>query len=224
MATEIGRNLTAKKLYELLKEDIIQLRLEPGLSISEKGISEKYNVSRTPVREAFLLLSQEGLLDIYPQKGTFVSLIDLSAVEEARFLREHMERAIIKLACTTNFPEEKLISLEMNVKVQQLCIKKKDYIEAFKADEEFHKTIFEGCNKLRTWNTICQVEMDFQRIRMLTLTSNLKVDDITSQHIVLIDSIKNKKPEVADEIMKNHLTMINFNLNKIKETYPKYFK
>lgn len=224
MAIEIGRNLTGKKLYELLKEDIIQLRLEPGLNISEKGISEKYSVSRTPVREAFLLLSQEGLLDIYPQKGTFVSLIDLSQVEEARFLREHMERAIIKLACTTNFPEEKLISLEMNVKLQKMCIKNKDYIKAFNADEEFHKTLFEGCNKLRTWNTICQVEMDFQRIRMLTLTSNLKVDDITSQHIIIIDSIKNKTPDLADKIMKNHLTMINYNLKEIRETYPKYFK
>ncbi|WP_234121581.1 GntR family transcriptional regulator [Clostridium hydrogenum] len=224
MNIETGRNLTGKKLYELLKEDIIQLHLEPGLNISEKGISEKYNVSRTPVREAFLLLSKDELLDIYPQKGTFVALIDLSKVEEARFLREHMERAIIKLACTTDFPEEKLLILEMNIKIQQMCIKKKDYIEAFKADENFHKTIFEGCNKLRTWNTICQLEMDFQRIRVLTLTSNLKVDDITSQHILLIDAIKNKKTDVADEIMKNHLTMINYNLNKIKETYPKYFK
>ncbi|MCD2345494.1 GntR family transcriptional regulator [Clostridium guangxiense] len=224
MIFETGKKLTSKKLYQILKEEIIKLNLKPGLSISEKGISEKFDVSRTPVREAFLLLSQEGLLDIYPQKGTFVSLIDLSQVEEARFLREHMERAVVKLACTTDFSEKKLISLEMSVKVQKMCIKNKDYIGAFKADEDFHRTIFEGCNKLRTWNTICQVEMDFQRIRMLTLASNLKVDDITSQHSALIDLIKNKKPEAADEIMKNHLTMVNYNLKKIKENYPEYFK
>lgn len=223
MAFETGKNLTGKKLYQILKEDIIQLHLKPGLSISEKGISEKFNISRTPVREAFLLLSQEGLLDIYPQKGTFVSLIDLGEVEEARFLREHIERAVVRLACK-QFPEEKFIALEMNLKMQKISIEKSDYTKAFKLDEQFHKTIFEGCNKERTWNTICQVEMDFQRIRMLTLSSNLKVDDVYFQHKTIMEAIKNKKPEDADEIMKNHLNMVNYNLKDVKKRYPQYFK
>ncbi|MBV4438318.1 GntR family transcriptional regulator [Clostridium tyrobutyricum] len=223
MAFETGKNLTSKKLYHILKKDIIQLHLEPGLSISEKGISEKFNISRTPVREAFLLLSQEGLLDIYPQKGTFVSLIDLNAVEEARFLREHMERAVVRLACK-HFPEEKIIELEMNLKMQKLYIKNEDPIKVFKLDEEFHKTIFEGCNKARTWNTICQVEVDFQRIRMLTLSSNLKVDDVYFQHKIIVDAIKNEKPDEADKAMKNHLIKVNYDLNDIKKRYPGYFK
>ncbi|CAB1246717.1 GntR family transcriptional regulator [Clostridium sp. MT-14] len=223
MTLVTGKNLTSKKLYQILKEDIIHLDLKPGLSISEKGISEKFNISRTPVREAFLLLSQEGLLDIYPQKGTFVSLIDLDAVEEARFLREHVERAVVRLACK-QFPEEKLIFLKMNLEMQKMSIKKNDYTRAFKLDEQFHKTIFEGCNKERTWDTICQVEMDFQRIRVLTLSSNLKIDDVYSQHKIIIEAIKNEKPEKADEIMKNHLTMVNYNLKDVKERYPQYFK
>lgn len=111
MVLETGKRLTSKKLYQILKEEIIKLHLEPGLNISEKGISEKFNISRTPVREAFLLLSQDGLLDIYPQKGTFVSLIDLDAVEEARFLRECVERAVVKLACK-KFPQEKMFFLK----------------------------------------------------------------------------------------------------------------
>lgn len=223
MKLETGKKLTGKKLYQILKEEIIKLNLEPGLSISEKGISEKFDVSRTPVREAFLLLSQEGLLDIYPQKGTFVSLIDLDAVEEARFLREHIERAVVRLACE-NFPQEKIFFLEMNLRVQKMCMEKNDYRGYFQADEEFHKTIFEGCNKQRTWDTICQVEADFQRIRILTLSSNLKVDDVYSQHIVIINSIKDKDPEIADKVMENHLTMVKYNLNELKKKYHEYFK
>lgn len=223
MKIETGKKLTGKKLYQILKEEIINLNLEPGLSISEKGISEKFDVSRTPVREAFLLLSQEGLLDIYPQKGTFVSLIDLDAVEEARFLREHIERAVVRRACE-KFPQEKIFFLEMNLRVQKMCMEKNDYRGYFQADEEFHKTIFEGCNKQRTWDTICQVEADFQRIRMLTLSSNLKVDDVYSQHIVIINSIKDKNPEIADKVMENHLTMVKYNLNELKKKYHEYFK
>lgn len=223
MVLETGKKLTSKKLYQILKEEIIKLHLEPGLSISEKGISEKFDVSRTPVREAFLLLSQDGLVNIYPQKGTFVSLIDLEAVEEARFLREHVERAVVSLACKS-FPQEKIFFLEMNLKVQKMCMEKNDYRGFFQADEEFHKTIFEGCNKKRTWDTICQVEADFQRIRILSLSSNLNVDDVYSQHIVIINAMKDKKTEVADKIMKKHLTMVNFNLIKLKEKYHEYFK
>lgn len=222
MAFQIGKNLTSKKLYHILKEDIVQLHLEPGLSISEKGISEKFSISRTPVREAFLLLSKEGLLDIYPQKGTFVSLIDLNSVEEARFLREHMERAVVKLACN-EFPEEKIIALEMNLKMQELYIGSKDFIKVFKLDEEFHKTIFEGCRKSRTWNTICQVEVDFQRIRMLTLWSNLNVNDVYLQHKIIIEAIKNKDSNKADEVMKNHLMKVNYDLDDVKKRYPQYF-
>lgn len=223
MVLETGRKLTSKKLYQILKEEIIELNLEPGLSISEKGISEKFDVSRTPVREAFLLLSQDGLVNIYPQKGTFVSLIDLDVVEEARFLREHVERAVVRLACKS-FPKEKIFFLEMNLKVQKMCMEKNDYRNFFQADEEFHKTIFEGCNKKRTWDTICQVEADFQRIRILSLSSNLKIDDVYSQHIVIINAIKDKKPEIADKVMKSHLTMVNYNMNELKEKYPNYFK
>lgn len=223
MVLETGKKLTSKKLYQILKEEIIKLHLEPGLSISEKGISEKFDVSRTPVREAFLLLSQDGLVNIYPQKGTFVSLIDLEAVEEARFLREHVERAVVSLACKS-FPQEKIFFLEMNLKVQKMCMEKNDYRGFFQADEEFHKTIFEGCNKKRTWDTICQVEADFQRIRILSLSSNLNVDDVYSQHILIINAMKDKKTEVADKIMKKHLTMVNFNLIKLKEKYHEYFK
>lgn len=223
MVLETGKRLTSKKLYQILKEEIIKLHLEPGLNISEKGISEKFNISRTPVREAFLLLSQDGLLDIYPQKGTFVSLIDLDAVEEARFLRECVERAVVKLACK-KFPQEKMFFLEMNFKVEKMCMDKNDYTGFFQADEEFHKAIFEGCNKKRTWDTICQVEADFQRIRVLSLSLKLKLDDVYSQHLIIMDAIKNKKPEIADKIMKEHLTMVNFDSIKLKEKYREYFK
>src|SRR5471030_2430341 len=90
MILEISKDSTSRRIYNLLRQEIINLNLAPGLNISEKDISEKFKVSRTPVREAFVRLSKEGLLNIYPQKGSFVSLIDLSSVEEARFMREHL--------------------------------------------------------------------------------------------------------------------------------------
>lgn len=133
-------------VYRSLKNQILLLELPPGTGISEKEISLKFSVSRTPVREAFVRLAQEGLLAVYPQRGTVVSLIDSELVEEARFMREHLERAVIREACNT-FQARKLIDLKANLDKQKLCIEDQDYKEMFMLDEEFHHVIFMGCNK-----------------------------------------------------------------------------
>ena len=223
MILEISKDSTSRRIYNLLRQEIINLNLAPGLNISEKDISEKFKVSRTPVREAFVRLSQEGLLNIYPQKGSFVSLIDLSSVEEARFMREHLERAVVRLACE-EFPKEKMLQLEMNLKFQEMYMESHDHKKIFRADEEFHELIFEGCNKKNIWATISGMESDFQRIRLLRLTSKLRWDIVYSQHFDICNAIKNQKPDLGEKIMKEHLTMVNFDKHQLKEDFPEYFK
>ena len=223
MTFKISKNSTSKVIYHNLREEIINLYLEPGTSISEKELSEKYNVSRTPVREALVRLAQEGLVQIYPQKGTVVSLIDLSAVEEERFLREHLERAVVKEACM-EFSKENILALEMNLKFQKMYIENKDYKKLFNTDEEFHKIIFEGCSKKRIWNSINDGSTEFQRIRVLRLTVNSSWDNIYLQHKEIFNAIKNKNPEMAEEFMKKHLNMVIFDKTQVRESYPNYFK
>ena len=223
MTFKISKNSTSKVIYHNLREEIINLYLEPGTSISEKELSEKYRVSRTPVREALVRLAQEGLVQIYPQKGTVVSLIDLSAVEEERFLREHLERAVVKEACM-EFSKENILALEMNLKFQKMYIENKDYKKLFNTDEEFHKIIFEGCSKKRIWNSINDGSTEFQRIRVLRLTVNSSWDNIYLQHKEIFNAIKNKNPEMAEEFMKKHLNMVIFDKTQVRESYPNYFK
>jgi len=223
MTFEISKDSTSKRIYHLIREGIIDLNFAPGLGISEKEISEKFNVSRTPVREAFVRLSQEGLISIYPQKGTFVSLIDLDWVEEARFMREHLERAVVRLACE-EFPEENILELEMNLKFQKMYMENHDYKKIFEADEEFHRLIFEGCNKKTIWATINDMESDFQRIRVLGLSSKLRWDHIYSQHVDVYNAIKNKKPDLAEKTIIEHLTRVNFDKEQLKQEYSSYFK
>lgn len=223
MTFKVSKNSTSKTIYYKLREEIINLYIEPGTSISEKELSEKYSVSRTPVREAFVRLAQEGLVNIYPQKGTVISLIDLSAVEDGRFLREHLERAVVKEACK-EFSQENLLALEMNLKFQKMYIENQNYKKEFEADEEFHQKIFEGCNKKRIWNSINDGSTEFQRIRVLRLVSNHSWDNIYEQHKEIYNAIKNKTPEIAEEIMREHLNMVSFDKNQIREIYPNYFK
>ena len=77
----------AQQAYLALHEQILRLDLQPGQSVSEKEISSQIGVSRQPVREAFIRLSQEGLLNIRPQVGTFVSRLNVAQIHEAVFAR-----------------------------------------------------------------------------------------------------------------------------------------
>ncbi|QHZ46448.1 GntR family transcriptional regulator [Bacillus sp. NSP9.1] len=211
------------QVYDWLKEDIMKFRLTPGTHISEKEISERYEVSRTPVREAFLQLSREGLLEIYPQKGTRVSLIDLHLVEEARFMRENLEKAVAELACE-NFPEQAVIELEHNLNMQQLSMKQKNYESLFDLDEAFHKTIFDGCQKSNIWSVIQQMNVPFRRIRFLRLAADFNWDTIYSQHAAILEAIKSKQPSEARRIAEEHLQLVIVDREMLIEEFPGYFK
>lgn len=214
---------TREQVYQELKSQILSLQLVPGTNISEKEMSLEYNVSRTPIRESFLRLSQEGLLDVYPQRGTFVSLIDLNLAEEARFMREHLERAVIQLACR-DFSKDNLLALEMNLSMQKVCIEQKDYRKMFELDEEYHQTIFSGCNKRNTWLIIQQMNVHFNRSRMLRLATDFNWDTIFAQHEEIVVAIKEKKPELADELMQVHLLQAVIDKEFLRKNYPMYFK
>ena len=87
---------TSVAVYKDLKEQILHLELPPGSAISEIDTAAAFHVSRTPVRDAFKMLEREGLLEVRPHIGTFVSLIDLNMISDILYLRETLEQAVLR--------------------------------------------------------------------------------------------------------------------------------
>jgi len=135
ISERLNQESVREYVYRLLKTNITNLTLPPGQNISEKEIADLLNVSRTPVREAFIKLAQEHLLDIVPQKGTYVSLIDTDQVEESKFARETLEKEVIQQACV-DFPKEELFQLQSYIALQELCVKEENYLQFFELDEK----------------------------------------------------------------------------------------
>ncbi|MBS3995083.1 MAG: GntR family transcriptional regulator [Alkaliphilus sp.] len=210
-------------VYEVLKKNIVGFNVKPGDRISENEISELLQVSRTPVREAFIKLSKEDLLYILPQRGTYISYIDLDEVEEARFIRESLEKAVIELA-TKEFSEDALFMLEQNITAQKNKIEKKAYSEFLELDEEFHKTIFQECNKGKTWSIIQQVNSQYKRIRILSFIANINWLQTIAQHQAIIEAIRNKDTEKGLKTIGEHLKKLNIEKMELKNKYPEYFK
>lgn len=92
------------QVYALLKKMICNLSLQPNEALSEKELSVRLGVSRTPVREALIRLADETLVDVFPQRGTFVSPIRTNEVLEAQFLRETLETAVVRRAAEDPSP------------------------------------------------------------------------------------------------------------------------
>ncbi|WP_245808891.1 GntR family transcriptional regulator [Shouchella patagoniensis] len=209
-------------VYQTIKNQIINLELEPGKKISEKEVAKLLEVSKTPVREAFLMLAQEDLLDVFPQSGTFVSYISLELVEEGRFVRQKIEAAIVKEACLS-FGADQLFQLESNLAMQELCLEKGTHQRLFELDEEYHRTLFEGCKKNRSWKMIRQMNSHFDRLRVLRLASNPEWTGIVSQHKNIFEAIRNQDIELAVKVMNDHLEAVNYEKDQLRLNYPTYF-
>ncbi|EPZ54229.1 bacterial regulatory s, gntR family protein [[Clostridium] sordellii ATCC 9714] len=148
------KEIAKEYAYRVLKDNIMSLNLKPGELLSESNLSEKLKISRTPIREILMKLKNEHLIEVKPQAGTYVSLIDMDLISEAIFMRSVLEKEVLIEACN-KFPEELFIELEKNLFAQKLVVDKPGKeIEFHDLDKNFHKLIFLGCNKANIWDAI----------------------------------------------------------------------
>ena len=155
-----GRETGREYALRVLKENIVMLELEPGSRISENELASEIGVSRTPIREALIELSKSKIVKIYPQKGSYVSLIDWELVEEALFMRLTLEKAVVRLACQ-GIEEEKIQELEKNVKLQKFYIDNNEAGELLELDNQFHKELFAITNKIHIYRLMSVMMLHF---------------------------------------------------------------
>ncbi|RFB12564.1 GntR family transcriptional regulator [Bacillus sp. HNG] len=226
--SSMGRNNGGTRrqfVYSYLYEKIIDLSLKPGTPISESEIGAQLNVSRTPIREALMQLSKEDLIDIKPQIGTFVSLIDPKIIEESRFMRKAVEIAVIREA-TEKLTHETLYKLEKCITMQELALKEENSKDFLAFDDQFHELIFKGLDMDRIWQGIDQMNGQYKRVRMLRLTTTEPSEWVTvlDEHKAIYNALKSKEVETAVSVTNDHITKGIFHMYDIKIQNPDYFK
>jgi DNA-binding GntR family transcriptional regulator len=221
--TNRKNNNVSETVYNILHGNIVNLNLVPGTLISEKEISEKMSVSRTPVREAFIKLSKEGLVNIYPQKGTFVSKIDLSRVEEERFLRESLEFSVMELFIKMH-TDESIDRLYRNLERQKRALKEDDYIKFIEYDDQFHEIIYDETNKRKCYGIVQSFSGHYRRVRFLSMSMIGVSEDNVLQHENIIKAVESNDVDKAKNILKKHLNKLVIEEDEICENYPEYFE
>ena len=117
--SEPERISAAQKTYETLRSRIVKLELKPGQLISKRDIANEFDISETPVREALVLLEEEGLVDIFPQSRTQVSYVDVQSAREAHFLRRSVEVEISK-ELTLKISAVQILELRSLIELQKI--------------------------------------------------------------------------------------------------------
>jgi len=206
-------------VYQVLRTNIIKLILRPAQQISENEISEALGISRTPVREAFIRLAEDGLLKVTPQKRSTVSLIDLEQAQEARFVRLAVEKALLKQACGGLSPTD-LAALDLNLQTQEGCRQAKAFDRMLTVDNDFHRLIFRGCCKERSWLYLKKLDYNYDRLRVMVMP--FSIDRIISEHGMIRDLIRDGKDDHVEEILDRHLTWEIIN-RVVRDYPPQYF-
>lgn len=207
--------------YRVLSYNIINLEFKPGEAISEKEIAPALNLSRTPVREALIELVKNGLVNIIPQKGSYISKIDYDIIEESRFVRLALELAILKLACV-EISDSYLIKLKSNVLEQELSADLSDFTVFMNLDNKFHKLLFEAVGKQWSYNIVSSQMAYFDRFRTLILKA-LKANEIINDHKAILDAVTSHNYPLAESLMTRHLGKKDKEKEQILSLYPEYF-
>lgn len=213
------------QLVQILRAQIIENVLAPGERVSEAEIGAKFGVSRQPVREAFIKLSEEGLVEIRPQRGTFVRKISLRAVEDARFIREAIEGDMVRILAARPDPAL-LADLRRQVEAQQQLSQRSttqsERTEFLHQDDLFHRTIAEAAGRRHLWQILDGVKSQMDRVRYLT-TQSLDIRRLVAQHSAVVEGIASGDPAAAEDAMRRHLRTILHDLDVHRSRTPEVF-
>ncbi len=209
------------QLARILRGAIVENRLPPGTRLTETEIGKAMGVSRQPVREAFIKLADEGLLDVRPQRGTFVRPISLDALLDARFAREAIEADLVRL-CAEGRPAGLVAELRRQIAVQR-ALGTGSSAEFPPLDNHFHRSLAEAAGRARAWTLIEGLNRQMDRIRFLAST-RFPIGTLVDQHEAIVDAIEDGDAARAEAQMRHHLRMILSDLPVIRETAPQFFE
>jgi GntR family transcriptional regulator, rspAB operon transcriptional repressor len=220
-----GRPRTATasaRIYSDLRNQLVSLQRRPGEAVSEAEIALSYGVSRTPVREAILRLSDEGLLEIFPQSGIFVSRIPVAALPEAIIVRKALEETTARLAAE-RVTSSQVLALHSILERQREADAIGDRDAFHHADEMFHATIAEFAGYPGIWTLIQQVKVNVDRYRRLTLPQQGRIARTIVEHETILGAIEAHDPAGAGAAMQSHLERLLGDISATQNINPEFF-
>lgn len=209
------------RVFHKLREDILNGKYKDNEELKEVAIGEELGVSRTPVREAFRQLELEGLIQIVPNKGAYVTGITAKDVKDIYMIRSSLEGMCARLA-TENITPEQMEELEENVYLASFHASKGHMEQMAELDNRFHHILYAACDSKMLENLLQDFHQYVIRIRRKTLSTKERGIASNDEHRQIMEAIKAGNAKEAESLATRH--MINAYDNMVKNGLYDIFK
>ncbi len=229
---EISRSRPEDILYDALKARINEFALKPGEMLSENSLSLQADVSRSVVRSALSRLLEEGYVKVFPQRGTYVALIDEARVRQAVRVHIILEVPVIEDLCRRGLTDKEAEKLTQLAGSMQLITDESDIPYLIEQERELHWLLLTIDDKTFLQDYFRTLDCDMARIRYLqyatfnyreSMSSLTTWEHAKTEGKLLIDNILRREASSAALVCSNHFNSILLNMETIRAIYPQFF-
>ena len=200
----------------------MDLEIKPQHELSEARLASEYGVSRTPVREAFQRLARCNLVSIYPQRGTFVSRIDIQRVRKAHFIVDSLERPLARRAAE-RMTDTIATQMQREIIMQRTFAQFGDRLEFLASDDHFHALLAKAAAFESIWEDLQETKFHMDRIRRMSLISEAHMLAVADKHEAILENLVARDPDLAEKNVSSHLETIFKSIDTVREQHPDYF-
>ena len=217
------RRTNADDVFDHLHHLIISLQLLPGTRISEVEIARQFEVSRQPVREAFIRLANRDLLLIRPQKATVVRRFSTRKIKRARFIRMAVECRVLQLACrsATGLHFQRL---DLDLNNQKDAIQKRDVGKFHAIDYDFHRHLCDAGDCALVFDTISENKALVDRLCVLSLSEPAAMEELYEDHSLIVEGLKNRDEDIVMKVITEHLSRLDDVIAGIRKSHADFFE
>lgn len=224
--SEMNFKNRGEQVFETLKREILDLKLEPGRMISENEICERFGVSRTPVRDALRLLQEQGFVETVPYRGTYVTLLSLDNIKQMIYMRVAVETMVLRDFLKVQNPMT-LEEIRHAIAMQKALIQTPGFEpeQFYHMDAELHSIWFGAVRRQKLWDMLQAQQLHYTRFRMLDFTTETDFTRITGEHEEIFRLICEKDEKGLEKALKDHLYFCMKRMrHAIEVDYKDYFE
>lgn len=193
-----------EEIADVIRERILKGEYDIGEKIKENQIATELRVSRTPIREAFKLLENEGLIDYIPNRGCFAKGFTKQDVEDIYKVREALEVLAVSWA-VERMTDEDIDQLEEQSELMEFYTRKADTKKVLELNTDFHDIIYKSTGSRFLAQVLRSYKEYLDKTRKSIFYNQEFLDHIQEEHIFILNAIKNKDKDLAVAAISNHL-------------------
>ena len=201
------------RVFHKIRDDILNGKYQEHEELKEVAIGEELGVSRTPVREALRQLELEGLVQIIPNRGAFVTGIQAKDVHDIYMIRARLEGLCARWACD-KITKEQIEAMEENVYLAEFHAGKGHMEQMAELDNQFHHILYDACDSKMLEHALIDYHDYVLRIRRRTLSTVERSTQSNKEHRGIMEAIKAGNADLAERLASEHMMSAYDNMVK----------